>query len=113
MRAPVPRCCSHAMRLSRRHLAASCLLPTSRIASARDPPPLAAMDFKAKIGEFGLSGRSPMIQAGGLNMKEETAKSKPSIWRPPDHQGKPRVHLPAEAARYPETKHTLPCARSI
>ena len=76
-------------------------------------PCLAAMDFKAKVGEFGLSGRSPMIQAGGLNMKEETAKSKPSIWRPPDHEGKPRVHLPAEAARYPETKHTLPCARPI
>ena len=48
------------------------------------------------------SGRSPYI-AGG----EVRAPPAPSIWRPADAQGKPRVNLPTENGKFPETKHTM------
>eukprot|EP00320_Phaeocystis_rex_P001673 CAMPEP_0119073538 /NCGR_PEP_ID=MMETSP1178-20130426/66468_1 /TAXON_ID=33656 /ORGANISM="unid sp, Strain CCMP2000" /LENGTH=120 /DNA_ID=CAMNT_0007055627 /DNA_START=1 /DNA_END=363 /DNA_ORIENTATION=+ len=61
------------------------------------------------MGDFGLSGRygSPMI-AGGSITRDQAIASKPSIWRPADAKGKTRVNLPAEAPRYPETRHTMP-----
>lgn len=56
-------------------------------------------------GGFRVAG-APMI-CGGESMRELSKKDPPSIWRRPDAVGQPRVHLPAEAPKYPESKHTM------
>ena len=55
--------------------------------------------------EKAIIGRSPMIQ-GGVSVTD--LKGTPSIWRRPDALGNPRVNLPGENPKYPETKHTMP-----
>ena len=51
---------------------------------------------------------SPMI-AGGVSVREKVQASQPSIFRDPAAQGTARVRLPAEAPKYPESKHTMTC----
>lgn len=52
--------------------------------------------------------RTPMV-AGGMSVMEAVQREKPSIFRPPGNFGEPRVHLPKENPKYPETKHTVKC----
>ena len=52
---------------------------------------------------------SPMI-AGGVSVPESLSDSKPSIFKQSGNFGQPRVHLPKENPKYPETKHTMKCA---
>lgn len=45
--------------------------------------------------------------AGGSDLPTMVQAAKPAIWRPQDSIGIPRVNLPTENAKYPETKHTM------
>ena len=56
------------------------------------------------------TGTTPMI-CGGEPISHKPDSEKPSIFKAPDFPGgNPRVRLPKEAPRYPENKHTMPCA---
>lgn len=58
------------------------------------------------MSEFHVGGRTPM-RFGGTNVPEMIQDTKPSIFRPPGLDGVPRVNLPEENPKYPETKHTM------
>jgi hypothetical protein len=50
--------------------------------------------------------RTPM-RFGGTDVPTIVNDRQVSIFRPADSVGVPRVNLPAENPKYPETKHTL------
>jgi len=56
--------------------------------------------------EWLVSTRTPMM-FGGTDVPTRVTEMKPSIFRPKDAQGKPRVKMPTENPSYPDTKHTL------
>ena len=60
---------------------------------------------------FVNSGMSPMVHCGGKTVPEQVKAARTSIFRPVDSNYAPRVNLPPENPKYPETKHTLKCVR--
>ena len=57
-------------------------------------------------------GKPTPMYFGGQSVPQLVSQRSVSIFRPPDAEGVPRVHLPAENPKYPETKHTVKCVRS-
>lgn len=57
---------------------------------------------------FHAGGMCTPMRFGGTNVPEMVLQRQVSIFRPPQEQA-PRVNLPAENPKYPETKHTLKC----
>ena len=61
---------------------------------------------------FASSGRSPMVFCGGQTVPNQVKDRQTSIFRPKvGSDYAPRVNLPNENPKYPETKHTVKCAR--
>ena len=59
---------------------------------------------------FHVGTHTPMIY-DGISVPERLAsRPKPSIWAPDGQRMAPRVRLPRENPKYPETKHTVKCA---
>ena len=61
---------------------------------------------------FASAGRSPMIMSGGVKVPDLVKERQPSIFRSKEDKWAPRVNLPKENPKYPETKHTVKCARA-
>ena len=61
---------------------------------------------------FASAGRSPMIMSGGIKVPDLVKERQPSIFRSKEDKWAPRVNLPKENPKYPETKHTVKCARA-
>ena len=56
---------------------------------------------------FHVAGLRTPMRFGGTSVPEMVVDKHTSIFRPADMDGTPRVNLPAENPKYPETKHTL------
>ena len=50
---------------------------------------------------------STPMKFGDKTVPQIVVQTRPSIWRPADAEGVPKVNLPAENPKYPETKHTV------
>ena len=61
---------------------------------------------------FHVAGLRTPMRFGGTNVPEMVRENNVSIFRPTGLDGVPRVNLPAENPKYPETKHTVKCVRS-
>ena len=75
--------------------------------ATRQPPPSAQREM---ADSFVNSGMSPMVHCGGKTVPEQVKAARTSIFRPVDSNYAPRVNLPPENPKYPETKHTVKCA---
>lgn len=53
-----------------------------------------------------------MIHSGGIRVPDVVKETHKSIFREPGQTYKPRVHLPTENPKYPESKHTTKCAHA-
>ena len=60
---------------------------------------------------FHVAGLRTPMRFGGTSVPEMVVEKQASIFRPVDMDGTPRVNLPAENPKYPETKHTLKCVK--
>ena len=56
---------------------------------------------------FHVGGLRTPMKFGGTTVPQMGQQQQVSIFRPMSHEGVPRVNLPAENPKYPETKHTL------
>ena len=61
---------------------------------------------------FSMRKSTPMIHAGGQTVPQQVREKQATIFRLPDADFKPRVSLPTENPKYPETKHTVKCVLS-
>ena len=54
-----------------------------------------------------VKGLHTPMRFGGTSVPEQVLLAQKSIFKPANHDGVPRVHLPKENPKYPETKHTV------